>query len=361
MASESLCLRTFGECVRPCMNKKSVIKSLDSERKFAITGRQDTRDASGVNVFYTLLMKSLSYGASVDGIDAIPDISKTQATYLKTGQSTVPDKFIEIAQLSGTVADVSSFFSINLIPNIVKTSQSVALDRVLALIEGDTLLGKTKQKQFKAWRKEKAPADFLAEAFVLAIRVGKNKADFSMEAADELALTRQDVDNLKKRLDAIPKIEADVPPKTETEHERVYIAALYEAYDDAVPESATPPSEDISQYPKFDKDLKNRRIEYFAAESVRRGTREIFRNNDPDSLFSELMSQTNSGVSDIHAMDYSHGYERMLNVMIHASNLNLDNTILGNIPTWVGPSQKKGVCHILVNEGEIKGWVDGDE
>jgi hypothetical protein len=345
------------------MNKKSVIKSLDSERKFALTGLQETKDASGIFVFYSLLLESLSYGASVDGIDGIPDISKTQTTYLKSGQSPVPDKFIEIAQINGTVANVSAFFSINLILNIVKASQSIVLDGVLALIEGDSSLGKTVHKKLKAWRKEKAPADFLAEAFVLAVRVGKNKilSNTMMEAADEIGVTKEDIDALKERLDKIPKIEAESSPDADTPHEQVYIVALYDAYDDATPDGKTPPSEDITKHPKFEKDLRNRRIEYFAAEAVRRGTRENFRNSDPDNLFADLMHQTHSGVSDVHAMDYEHGYGRLLAVMNHAGNLNLDNTILGSIPTWVGPSQKKGICHILVNEGEIKGWVDDDD
>lgn len=121
------------------------------------------------------------------------------------------------------------------------------------------------------------------------------------------------------------------------------------------------PSDDISQYPKYDKDLKQRRIEYFAAEAVRRGTRENFRNNTPDNLFTALMTETLNSVSDVHAMEYKHGFERLLSVMSHATTLRLENCILGCIPEWVGASQKKGVCHMLVNEGQIKGWVDDDE
>lgn len=107
--------------------------------------------------------------------------------------------------------------------------------------------------------------------------------------------------------------------------------------------------------------MKQRRIEYFAAEAVRRGTRENFRNNDPDNLFTALMSETLDGVSDVHAMGYRHGFERLLSVMKHATALHFENCILGRIPDWVGPSQKKGVCHMLVNEGQIKGWVNDDE
>ena len=39
----------------------------------------------------------------------------------------------------------------------------------------------------------------------------------------------------------------------------------------------------------------------------------------------------------------------------------LYRSILENTnPPWIGPSQKQGVCHILVNEGKIN-WVIGDE
>lgn len=359
MSTESLCLRTFAEAVRSRMNKKSVIKYLDPETKFAILNSEE-RDTTGVFVFYSLLLECLSYTAEVDGVEGIPDISKTQTTYLKSGQSPVPDKFIEIAQRKSAVADVSACFAINLIPNIPKCNQNVVLDAVLAITQNDDSIGKTKQKAFKALRKEKAPADFLAEAFVLAVCVGKNKVDCSMEAADEIAPLIKNIDDIQVKLNAIPKVVPLTPPQTPAEHERQYISALYDAYDDAA-EGETLPSDDITQHPKFDKDLKQRRIEYFAAEAVRRGTRENFRNNDPDNLFTALMSETLDGVSDVHAMGYRHGFERLLSVMKHATALHFENCILGRIPDWVGPSQKKGVCHMLVNEGQIKGWVNDDE
>ena len=342
------------------MKKNSVIKIFDYSEKFKQTGRQKTVDATGVFVFYSLLLESLAYIANVDGMIGIPDISKTQTTYLKNGRSPVPAIFIEIAQNDSTVANVSYYFSANLIPNIPKGNQSIVLDAVLALVEGDISLGKSKQTAIKKMRKEKTPADFLAEVFVLAVRVGNNKIVQLAEMDNAIMLVLKNMDDIQAKLNLFPKITPITPPEVPGSDEQQYITALYDAYDDVI-EDGVLPSDDIAQYPKYEKDLKTRRIEYFAAEAVRRGTRENFRNNDSNNLFWALMTETLDGISDVYAMDYRHGYERLLKVMGHATNLRFDNCILGRIPGWVGASQKKGVCHILVNEQLIKGWVNNEE
>lgn len=142
------------------MNRNSIIKKFDDERKFVQTGFRDTKDAFGVFVFYLLILDSLSYVAKVDGVDGIPDVPKQITTYIKNGQSGVPSKFIEIAQGKTAVADVSNCFSINLIPNIIKSSLNIMLDDVLALVLADATLGKTTLKNFKDCRTKKAPSIF---------------------------------------------------------------------------------------------------------------------------------------------------------------------------------------------------------
>jgi len=340
------------------MNKNAVIKTLDGVRKFEIVGQRNA-DVSGVFEFYSLLLNALMYTPIVNGMTDLPDIRPQMATYLKNGQQDVHPKFVALAQNQDAAVNVSPYFAVNLIPNIPKSSLNIVLDAVLAIVVGDTALGKTTHAKFKSWRKDKSEADFLAEAFILAVRARKNKVDMSVEFAAEITGVLDDVEAMKAKLTTLPKLETITPPTTPEEHERSYIAALLDAYDDAN-ESGKPPSEDLSLYPKYDKDLRNRRIEYFAAEALHRGTRENFRNNDPENLFAALMSETHDGVLDIHAMNYKHGFDRLLNVMAHASNLTL-SSLLYHIPGWVGPRQKKGVCHMLVNTGQIEGWVDNDE
>jgi hypothetical protein len=341
------------------MNKKSAIKTFEEDRDFTVIG-QETKDASGVFVFYSLLLESLAHFGHICGVEGIPDVSSTQTTYLVSGQREVPGKFVEIAQFPNASAHVGTFFSLNLIPNMAKTSVSIAMDAVLTIIEEDDSIGKATQRTFKKWHKEKAPADFLAEAFIVAVRSGKNKIDDSMEAASDFSGLLDTIKDIEAKLDKLPVPQALTPPDKQEGHERVYIGALLEAYDDAS-DVEPPPSEDITQHPKFEKDLKQRRIEYFAAEAVRRGTRESFRQDDPDNLFAMLKEETFNGVVDVHGMDYRHGFERLQKVMAHATTLQLDNCLLARIPNWVGTSQKKGVCHMLVNDGQIKGWVDDNE
>jgi hypothetical protein len=341
------------------MNKKAVIKTFENSRDFNVAG-QEVKDASGIFVFYSLLLESLAHCGQVNAIDGIPDVSSAQTTYLASGQREVPGKFVEIAQMLGAPAHVGAYFSLNLIPNITKASVAIVLDAVMSIIEEDDSIGKATQHTFKKWRKEKAPADFLAETFVVAVCSGKNKIDNLMEAASDFSDLLDAIKDIESKLGKLPTLQPLTPPDKHERHERVYISELLKVYDDA--SDAKPlPSEDLSQYPKFERDLKQRRIEYFAAEAVRRGTRENFRQNGPDNMFEALKEETFNGVADVHSMEYKHGYERLLRVMAHATTLQLDNCILARIPNWVGTSQKKGVCHMLVNGGQIEGWVDDDE
>ncbi|MDD3307946.1 MAG: hypothetical protein PHO29_12725, partial [Acetobacterium sp.] len=53
---------------------------------------------------------------------------------------------------------------------------------------------------------------------------------------------------------------------------------------------------------------------------------------------------------------HPNGYERMLAVMEQAVNLDVKNYLLSASPYWINGKIKKGVCHQLVNDGQLK-WV----
>ena len=97
MVAGPLCIRTFGEAIRPHMNKNAVIKIFDSVRKFEITGQRNA-DASGVFEFYSLLLNSLTHASIVDGVADLPDIRPQTATYLKNGTQDVHPKIVTLAQ-----------------------------------------------------------------------------------------------------------------------------------------------------------------------------------------------------------------------------------------------------------------------
>lgn len=36
----------------------------------------------------------------------------------------------------------------------------------------------------------------------------------------------------------------------------------------------------------------------------------------------------------------------------------VDQCWIARDTVWIGNAQKKGVCHVLVNEGKLEGWVN---
>ena len=54
---------------------------------------------------------------------------------------------------------------------------------------------------------------------------------------------------------------------------------------------------------------------------------------------------------------YSDGYERLLAVLEKITSTTLDLTVLSQIRNLIGNLEKKGICHVLVNDETIKSWV----
>ena len=149
MNAKPLCIRTFCESVQTQMKKKSVIKNLTRNQKLEETG-QKIEDASGDFVFYTLVLKSLTHAYTVDPEEKLSDISKQLVSYLKNGHKEVPSDLVAIAQSKDIIADVSTYFAINLVPNIAdKASLTIVLDALDALIQNDTSLGPGLRKHLK--------------------------------------------------------------------------------------------------------------------------------------------------------------------------------------------------------------------
>ena len=162
------------------------------------------------------------------------------------------------------------------------------------------------------------------------------------------------IEDIQKKIKQLPR-PADVPvPKEATQDERIYIKELYKAYGDA--EGINSFSEkDLSSYPEYAEDLDDRRIDYYAAESVRRGVLEL-KGNNLIGQFEVLKNETLDGVKDTANRTHLNGYEHMLAVMEQSINVPISNYILCASPYWINGKIKKGVCHHLVNDGKLV-WI----
>ena len=74
---------------------------------------------------------------------------------------------------------------------------------------------------------------------------------------------------------------------------------------------------DLSSFPDYSDDLDDRRIDFYAAETIRRGVLELGSGSLTDQ-FDVLKMETLAGVKDTAKRKHQDGYEHMLAIMEQA-------------------------------------------
>ena len=162
------------------------------------------------------------------------------------------------------------------------------------------------------------------------------------------------INDIQEKIKSLPR-PAHVPvPKEATQNEETYIDELFLAYGDAEGMNVFS-ANDLPSFPDYEEDLNGRRIDFYAAESIRRGVLELGSGSLTDQ-FDILKSETLVGVTDTAKRTHPNGYERMLAVMEQAVTTPMTNYVLSASPYWIGGRIKKGVCHHLVNDGKLT-WI----
>ncbi|MBV4424323.1 ABC-three component system protein [Clostridium tyrobutyricum] len=200
-------------------------------------------------------------------------------------------------------------------------------------------------------------SEFLAQAFILAIQK-KNKANKTSPPSVSKISISEDVKKLQELFSHYPKPITLIPPDALAEHEMIYVRELFAAYADAEGMEAFL-KEDLVKYKRYRRDFLYQRKEYYAAESIRQSVRDTLMPIEYKE-FDVLKQETLSGIMPIHNRYYPNGFERLSSVMAHATVLKVNKSLLSQLPGWIGVEETMGICHILVNDGEIR-WVDDDE
>lgn len=134
-----------------------------------------------------------------------------------------------------------------------------------------------------------------------------------------------------------------------------YIKALCDAYADALHRESVSVEEIPSLPWPYPDDFKDQRIAYYSAESIGHSIRDTF--DDGEDEFEALKRDAWNGISMTYRRHYSDGYERLLAVLEKITSTTLDLTVLSQIRNLIGNLEKKGICHVLVNDETIKSWV----
>lgn len=265
---------------------------------------------------------------------------------------------ISLASTEKIIESMPESFASKVVPCLKPTQIEDMKESLRRLIDEDLSIAPNKKEYLLSLVDKNDLSYFLSEVYLYALNrsnraiVGK----YDMEVATEIA--PDDIALLNKIYSKYPRPKEMVVPNEPTDEELAYITELLEAYAEAAGVSELSRAA-LSGYPKYSDDLRQRRKEYYAAETIRRGTREVFKESDSDQ-FELLKEETYDGIFDIHSQDYKSGFDRLLKVMTQVSAIQINKCSLSKLPEWIGNKEKKGVCHILVNDGRISWVVHGE-
>ena len=134
--------------------------------------------------------------------------------------------------------------------------------------------------------------------------------------------------------------------------------ALCEAYAEKIKQIVTPDMID-SLPPGLRHNYSEQQRAFFSAENMYHSMREVFA--DGEEQFESLKADAFDGISHIYYDDsFATGYDRLIAVLNSIVNIPLSKSALTNIVGLIGNLEKKGICHILVNDEIIKSWVNID-
>lgn len=193
-------------------------------------------------------------------------------------------------------------------------------------------------------------ADIFAEIMTDCASSTRQRPTSRVKIADPFEALKR-VEELLATLPAPTPVE---PPKLPLLEEQPYISELYAAYGDKEG-IANFKAGHLPQYSEYDEDIKERRIDYFAAESIRRGVSELY-SGEYASQFDALKEETFNGIKNTARKTFSNGYDRMLCVMEQAVLIEVKKYLLSRSPNWINNRVKMGVCHFLVNDNRLR-WV----
>lgn len=130
----------------------------------------------------------------------------------------------------------------------------------------------------------------------------------------------------------------------------VYAEKLMKEFSDVTPDT-------ISSLPRsIQTHYSSQKKAYYAADYVQHVARETF--VDGEQQLIALKNDAYEGIEPTLLDDYQSGYDRLKAVLEKITNTTLSKSSLINVTGLIGNLEKKGICHILVNDKVIASWGD---
>lgn len=247
-------------------------------------------------------------------------------------------------RVTGTI---EKYFKEKVLNHILPIRKADLVGCLKQIIEKDAVL--SDKNRYLQYADVKQIAKFLSEIYLYTltrdnVRHGGKK------------LSGQDLEDYKHH--PLPSIH--IPIKIGTS-ERKYTDAILESYAQATGQvSFSKKDLEKPEYAEYAEHMAEQRNYYFAAEAVRRGTRDIYSEDDIDQ-FTVLEGEIYEGIIETWRDHYRNGLARLSAIFREVPKVDISKCWLRRDTDWIGNAQRKGVCHFLVNDERLKGWMKADD
>ena len=257
------------------------------------------------------------------------------------------------------IKEAPSHFDNTVIPELISSQkESAVYNEIRRLIIGDDSIADDVRNELLGYYDDQDYGSFLGHTFLYAIVCKNNNKRSSKRKAREKALADSpEVQEYRRLREKFPKPEQIPPPEEIEEHELPYVTELLRAYSDTEGVTIIDP-EGLKGSHK--RSFNRQRKDYYAAETIRQSARDTLKLNENDG-FDILKDETYDGVIDTCDDDDENPVERVKAVLKVAAALPLSPNLEMSLLGWVGAGEKKGVCHMLVNDERLKWVYDDDE
>lgn len=294
-------------------------------------------------------------------IDREDVANKSNNPYVVTDQSAlkwknnnaVPPGIKRGAGINEVISGIGDYYEENLLSNKVISAlneQDVA-DNIAKLLTDDKNISDDRKNELLELYDSGVIGEFLGQTFLYVIT-----SDTQVSKTDVINKSpiEEIIDLLEKNAKPLPLS----PPEEISDIEIPYTTELISIYSEEIGEEIKDVLQ-LKQHSKYKEHFERQRRDFFSAETIRQSTRDTFMIHERPA-FEMVKDETYDGIIGLFDDTYETNYKRMTTVLNNATHITLSSNL--NIVSfgWIGASEKKGVCHMLVNEGRIS-WVGDNE
>lgn len=148
-----------------------------------------------------------------------------------------------------------------------------------------------------------------------------------------------------------------IPPEQITDEEDLYVAALLDAYAQAAKQPPVTRDQIDQLKNTYRKNFAEQRINYYAAVRITRIIRECF--IDDEAELARWLNESSDYISVTRQDDYDDGFQRLKAVLKKVVDCKTTSAV-DQCERLIGPKERQGACHLLVNDKRFV-WVNEDD